>query len=336
MAPRRTSLAFSFLVGAIFPDFSLTVPASSQAQEPVPVRIDVGGYKLNSLLLEPQKQAELPPIVFLHGASASLYDPLLSFADKFRGRAKLLFVDRPGHGSSDIGGKDNILPDGQADAVAQLMKKRGIRKAIIVGHSFGGAITAAFALRHPEMVSGLVFLSPAVYPWPGGIAWYYTAASARVTGPLFSIFVAPPAGFLALDRATRGVFAPNHRPPGYVEATRAWGALRPQAFRHNAQEVAALNTWARNASPNYSKIKAPTVIITGDTDNVVSPEIHSRQLARAIDGSSLIIVRNLGHKSDYVARDLVVAAIEKLAGKNVDLRAAQKKLEQRIAGDRDK
>ena len=253
-----------------------------------------------------------------------------------RGRAKLLFVDRPGHGSSDIGGKDNILPDGQADAVAQLMKKRGIRKAIIVGHSFGGAITAAFALRHPEMVSGLVFLSPAVYPWPGGIAWYYTAASARVTGPLFSIFVAPPVGFLALDRATRGVFAPNHRPPGYVEATRAWGALRPQAFRHNAQEVAALNTWARSASPNYSKIKAPTVIITGDTDNVVSPEIHSRQLARAIDGSSLIIVRNLGHKSDYVAGDLVVAAIEKLAGKSVDLRAAQKKLEQRIAGDRDK
>lgn len=185
MAPRRISLAFSFLVGAIFPAFSLTVPASSQAQEPVPVRIDVGGYKLNSLLLEPQEQAELPPIVFLHGASASLYDPLLSFADKFRGRAKLLFVDRPGHGSSDIGGKDNILPDGQADAVAQLMKKRGIRKAIIVGHSFGGAITAAFALRHPEMVSGLVFLSPAVYPWPGGIAWYYTAASARVTGPLF-------------------------------------------------------------------------------------------------------------------------------------------------------
>ncbi|AAK89490.2 esterase [Agrobacterium tumefaciens] len=333
MTPRRISLALSFLIGAISPAFSLTVPAAAQGRNAVPVRIDVGGYKLNSLLIEPQKQADLPPIVFLHGASASLYDPLFSFEDKLRGRARLLFIDRPGHGGSDIGGKDNILPDGQADAVAQLMKKRGVRKAIIVGHSFGGAITAAFALRHPEMVSGLVFLSPAVYPWPGGIAWYYTAASAPVTGPLFSTFIAPPLGLLALDQATLGVFAPNNRPPGYVEATRAWAALRPQAFRHNAREVAGLNAWARSAAPNYSKIKAPTVIITGDTDTVVSPEIHSLQLARDIDRSTLIVVKNLGHKSDYIARDLVVEAIEKLAGKRADLRAAQKELEHRIADD---
>ncbi|TZG34972.1 alpha/beta hydrolase [Agrobacterium sp. B1(2019)] len=333
MAPRHISFGLSFLIGAIFPAFSFTVTAASEGQKAFPVRIDVGGYKLNSLLIEPQKPADLPPIVFLHGASASLYDPLFSFADKLRGRARLLFIDRPGHGGSDTGGKDNILPDGQADAVAQLMRKRGIHKAIIVGHSFGGAITAAFALRHPEMVSGLVFLSPAVYPWPGGIAWYYTAASAPVTGPLFSAFVAPPAGFLALDQATRGVFAPNNRPPDYVEATRAWAALRPKAFRHNAQEVAALNGWARSAAPNYSKIKAPTIIITGDTDNVVSPEIHSRQFARDIDRSILIVVKNLGHKSDYVARDLVVEAIEKLAGKRGDLHTAQKQLEKLIAGD---
>ena len=333
MAPRRISLALTFLIGAISPAFSLTVPAAAQGQNAVPVRIDVGGYKLNSLLIEPQKQADLPPIVFLHGASASLYDPLFSFGEKLRGRARLLFIDRPGHGGSDIGGKDNILPDGQADAVAELMKKRGIRKAIIVGHSFGGAITAAFALRHPDMVSGLVFLSPAVYPWPGGIAWYYTAANAPVTGPLFSTFIAPPAGLFALDQATRGVFAPNERPSGYVQATHAWAALRPQAFRHNAQEVAALNAWAQNAAPNYSRIKAPTIIITGDTDNIVSPAIHSRQLARDIDKSTLIVVKNLGHKSDYVARGLVVEAIEKLAGKRVDLHAAQKELEHLIAGD---
>lgn len=333
MAPRYISFGLSFLIGAIFPAFSFTVTAASEGQKALPVRIDVGGYKLNSLLIEPQKQADLPPIVFLHGASASLYDPLFSFADELRGRARLLFIDRPGHGGSDTGGKKNILPDGQADAVAQLMRKRGIRKAIIVGHSFGGAITAAFALRHPEMVSGLVFLSPAVYPWTGGIVWYYTAASAPVTGPIFSTFVAPPMGLLALDQATRGVFAPNNRPREYVEATRAWAALRPQAFRHNAREVAALNAWARSASPSYSKIKAPTIIITGDTDNVVSPEIHSRQLARTIDGSTLIVVKNLGHKSDYVARDLVVGAIEKLAGKKADLHAAQKQLERRIVSD---
>lgn len=333
MAYRFLPLAFTLLLGALLP-VSATNAVASEKQQNVPVRIDVGGYKLNSVLVEPGKSAELPPILFIHGASASLYDPMFSFLEKLRGRAKLLFVDRPGHGNSDIGGKANILPDGQADAIAQLMKKRGVPRAIIVGHSFGGAIAASLAVRHPEMVAGLVFLSPAVYPWEGGIAWYYTAANAPFTGPLFSTFIAPPAGLLALDQATRGVFAPNSRPAGYVEATHSVAALRPRAFRHNAQEVAALNEWARGASSEYRRITAPTVIITGDTDTIVSPEVHSRHLARDIRGSTLIVVHNLGHKSDYVASDLAIAAIEKVAGRPSDLKAVQKTIERRIENDR--
>lgn len=333
MAHKFLPLAFTLLLGAFLPA-SATPVMASEKERAAPVRIDVGGYRLNSVLIEPERKPELPPIVFIHGASASLYDPMFSFLEKLRGRARLLFVDRPGHGNSDIGGKDNILPDGQADAIAQLMKKRGVPKAIIVGHSFGGAIAAAFAVRHPDMVTGLVFLSPAVYPWNGGIAWYYTAASAPFSGPLFSTFVAPPAGLLAIDQAIRGVFAPNPRPAGYVEATHALAALRPMTFRHNSQEVAALSEWARGASRGYRRIKAPTVIITGDTDSTVSPEVHSRQLARDISGSTLIVVHNLGHKSDYVANDLAIAAIEKVAGHSSDLKAAQKMLEQRIQHDR--
>lgn len=298
-----------------------------------PVRIDVGGFKLNSVLLEPGRKPDLPPIVFIHGASASLYDPMFSFRTKLQERAKLLFVDRPGHGNSDVGGEQNILPDGQADSIAVLMQKRGITRAIIVGHSFGGAIAASFAVRHPDMVSGLVFLSPAVYPWNGGIAWYYEAASAPVTGTLFSTLIVPPVGLLAIDRATKGVFAPNPVPADYIDKTRALQALRPLAFRHNAREVAALSDWARAASVNYRKIKVPTVIITGDTDNIVSPEVHSRHLARDIRGARLIVVHNLGHKSDFVASDLVIAAIETVAGRKSNLNAIKGDVEQRIARD---
>jgi pimeloyl-ACP methyl ester carboxylesterase len=297
------------------------------------VRIDVGGFKLNSILLSPGKKTRLPAIVFIHGASTSLYDPMLSFRDKLEGKATLLFVDRPGHGLSDSGGPANLLPDGQADAISTLMEKRGIRKAIIVGHSFGGAIAAALAVRHPDKVAGLVFLSPAVYPWPGGVAWYYDAAREPVTGFLFSTFVVPPLGLLAIDRATKAVFSPNRRPPGYIRDTRALQALRPAAFRHNAKEIAALSDWAKTASKNYRKIRAPTVIITGDRDEIVSPDVHARQLARDISGSQLIIVANLGHKSDYVANDLAIAGIEKVAGQKVDLRAIAKIVEKRIANE---
>lgn len=313
---------------------SLAMPAHrGVASEVEAVRIDVGGYKLNSVLLKPGAKADLPPIVFIHGASSSLYDQLLSFRERLEGRAALLFVDRPGHGASDAGGARNILPDGQADAISTLMEKRGIDRAIIVGHSFGGAIAAAFAVRHPEKVIGLVFLSPAVYPWSTGIDWYYDVARTPVIGHVFSALVVPPLGFAAIEGAADAVFAPNPRPDDYVRKTRALQAISPGRFRHNAQEIAALSDWAKTASRDYPDIKAPTVIITGDADRIVSPEIHSRHLARDIRGSQLIVVRNLGHKPDYVAGDLVVAAIERVAGRKRDLQAIARSVEERIADD---
>lgn len=332
MLIRKLCLIAALLMTGCFALFApFAVAAPKQGAEPV--RINVGGFKLNSVLDEPGRRGDLPPIVFIHGASTSLYDPMFSFRAKLQGRAKLLFVDRPGHGKSDIGSEQNVLPDGQADAIAVLMKKRGITRAIIVGHSFGGAIAASFAVRYPNMVSGLVFLSPAVYPWNGGIAWYYEAASSPVTGALFSTLIVPPIGIVAIDRATKGVFAPNPVPRGYLEQTRARQALRPVAFRHNAREVAALSSWAKTASANYRKIKAPTVIITGDTDEIVSPEVHSRHLARDIRDARLIVVHNLGHKSDFVASDLAIAAIETVAGRKANLMGMKRDVERRIAND---
>lgn len=297
------------------------------------VRTDVGGLMLNSVLVRPGKKADLPAILFIHGASASLYDPMFSFRRKLEGRATLLFVDRPGHGASDSGGQRYIQPDGQADAIARLMEKRGVARAVVVSHSFGGAISAALAVRHPEKVAGLVFLSPAVYPWNGDVAWYYDAAAVPVTGSLFSALVVPPIGMLAIGPATREVFSPNRTPENYIREARALQALRPAAFRHNAQEVAALSEWARTASPQYRKIRAPTVIITGDADDVVSPDVHARQLARDIPGARLLVVHNLGHKSDYVASDLAIAAVEKICGRKVNLKAVARAIEQRIAAD---
>jgi pimeloyl-ACP methyl ester carboxylesterase len=314
--------------------FVIILPVTiGAAQNDKPVRIDVGGFSLNSLRLAEGRKANLPPIVFIHGASTSLYDPLLSFRDKLKGRATLLFVDRPGHGQSDAGGPENILPESQADAIARLMTIRHIGRAIIVSHSFGGAIAAALAVRHPDKVAGLVFLSPAVYPWSGGVDWYYDAARPPVFGDLFSALVAAPLGLLAIDRATKAVFAPNFPPRHYIEKAQALQALRPAAFRHNALEIGALSSWANQFSRRYRSIKAPTIIITGDADRIVSPKLHARHLARDIRRSRLVVVHNLGHKSDHVASDLAVAAIERVAGYKVNLHSAARTVERRIAND---
>ena len=295
--------------------------------------IDIDGARLHYVHVPANADADLPPIVFIHGASANLNDQMAPLRPLLEGRAEMLFLDRPGHGWSGRG-SDNETPSQQAETIARLMDGLGISKAIIVGHSFGGATTAAFALAHPEKALGLLFLSAATHPWPGGkTSWYYDLTTKPLIGRLFSETIATPAGFARMDAATLCVFAPNPVPENYLERAQIPLVLRPATFRANAVDVEGLYRWSLKNAPLYREITTPTVVVSGDADTVVYEEIHSIGLARDISGAELVWVKNLGHKSDWVAADLVVAAIEKLAGKPRDLQALARTVEQRIAGD---
>ncbi|MDX8519138.1 alpha/beta fold hydrolase [Mesorhizobium dulcispinae] len=301
---------------------------------PVGAFAEINGARIHYVHIPAPTGADLPPVVFIHGASANLRDQMLPLKPLLEGRAELLFLDRPGFGWSERGAGNNETLAAQADTIAALMDRLGIEKAIIVGHSFGGAVTTAFARTHPGKTLGLVFLAPVSHPWPGGAtAWYYKLTATPIIGWLFSETLGYPAGMLQIGDATTCVFSPNKVPDGYVDATSIPLVLRPRAFRANARDVAQLYDYVRAASPGYRDIKAPTVVISGDRDKVVYATIHSVGLERDIPGAELVWVRNLGHKPDWVAPDLVVGAIEKAAGGAVDLQAMARAVEGRIAGD---
>ncbi|MBB3317166.1 pimeloyl-ACP methyl ester carboxylesterase [Rhizobium sp. BK181] len=291
---------------------------------------DIGGYRLNAFHVPRPKTADLPPLVFIHGAAGNLLDQVGAFLQPLEGRAEMLFVDRPGHGYSERGGSENALPSGQADAIAKLMKKRGIKRAIIVGHSFGGAIAAAFGVRHPEMTEGLLFLAPATHPWPGGLDWYYNVAVMPVLGWLFNHTIVVPLGLRRLEQATLNVFRPNPRPDDYIAKTGPTLVLRPTAFYNNAVDCMRLLPYLKAHSPQYANITAPTVIVTGDSDGIVWEHLHSQGLARDIAGSELVRIRGLGHKPDYVVTDVAVAAMEKIGGAARDLQALARQAERRL------
>lgn len=295
--------------------------------------IDVGGYRLNSLHIPRPETVDLPPVVFIHGASGNLLDQTGAFLRPLQGRAEMLFVDRPGHGYSERGGPENAIPSGQAAAIARLMEKRGIEKAIIVGHSFGGAIAAAFGVHYPEKTAGLLFLAPATHPWPGGIDWYYHVATAPVLGWLFNHALVVPMGLRRLEQGTLNVFRPNLRPSDYIASTGPSLVLRPDTFYNNAADFTRLHAYLEAESHRYPEIAAPTVIITGDSDDIVWEHLHSQGLARDIAGSELVKIRGVGHKPDYLATDVAIAALEKIAGLPRDLQAAARVAEARLAGE---
>lgn len=300
---------------------------------PVGSFAEVDGTRVHHVHVPAGPEADLPPVVFIHGASGNLLDQMVPIRPLLEGRARLLFLDRPGHGWSQRG-TGNGDPGAQARTVAALMDHYGILQAVVVGHSFGGAVAAAFAVEHPERTAGLVFLSAATHPWPGGeTSWYYRLSALPLLGRLFVETLAWPGGTMRIGAASACVFAPNRMPEAYLKDAAIPLVLRPSAFRWNAMDVAGLYDHVAAYSRRYGEIEAPTVVISGNRDTVVYEEIHSVGLARDIPGAEMIWVDNLGHKPDWVAPDLVVTAIEKVAGKAVDLGAVARQVEARIAGD---
>lgn len=256
--------------------------------------------------------ADAPVVVFLHGAVSTLVDPLVAFRPGLDGRARLVFVDRPGHGYSDRGGAEDADPAVQADVIAAALAAIGVRRAVVVGHSFGGAVAAAFAVRHPEVTQALVLLAPATHPWPGGVSWSYDLVGAPLAGPLVARTITTPLGLALLPSGYAGVFAPETPPPGLIEATAAKLALRPDAFRASAEDIRGLKARLAAFVPRYGEIAAPTVVMSGDADRVVSTTIHATAFAAAVPGSRLVVLPGAGHAIQHTRTPAIIAEIERL------------------------
>lgn len=307
--------------------------AIERRHPPVGTFVEVNGARLHVVHIPAGGKAGLPPLVFIHGASGNLLDQMVPIRMMLEGRATMLFFDRPGHGWSERGDA-NETPSAQARTLAALMDRLGITDAVIIGHSFGGALAAAFALEFPQRTRGLLFLAAATHPWPGAqTSWYYKLAAMPVLGRLFVETLAWPGGMLRIKAASKGVFAPNEMPQTYIHDVAIPLVLRPAAFRANARDVHGLYAHVAEASRRYGEISVPTVVVSGNRDSVVYEEIHSLGLACDIPGAELVWVDNLGHKPEWIAPDLVVAAIEKIAGYPRDIQAAARSVERRIAAD---
>jgi pimeloyl-ACP methyl ester carboxylesterase len=257
--------------------------------------------------------------VLLHGASGNLEDQRLVLGNRLAATRRVILIDRPGHGFSDRpGARADASPARQAALVAQALAGLGVARAIIVGHSWSGALAAAYALDYPDRVAGLLLLAPVTHSWPGGISWYNDIAATPVIAELFARTIVLPLGLCLIGRAVANVFAPQAAPERYVRRAASLLLLRPAEFIANAQDLATLERFVAAQVPHYGAIRAPTVIITGDCDRTVSPKIHARAAAALIPNAKLIELAGIGHMLPHVAPAAIIAAIDELAARRAN------------------
>ena len=102
---------------------------------------------------------ELVPVLFLHGFGADLNSWMFTQPVLVEGR-RTIALDLPGHGGSSkgVGAGD---ADSLTDTVEAALAELGIKRVHLVGHSMGGAVAAALAVRRPDRVATLTLIASA-------------------------------------------------------------------------------------------------------------------------------------------------------------------------------
>jgi len=91
------------------------------------------------------------PIVFTHGVfmDHTMWNPVRDALD-----TPSLALDMPGHGASPPLTATTL--DDHVAAVAITLERAGASGCVVVGHSWGGMAALRLAIRHPDLVAGLV------------------------------------------------------------------------------------------------------------------------------------------------------------------------------------
>lgn len=97
-----------------------------------------------------------PPVVLIHGFAVSMrwFDELAPHLGRDH---RVIRLDLLGHGHSEKP-RDGYSMEDQADVVAAVMERLGVRRAAVIGHSMGGIVGTALIERHPRLVSRLMMI----------------------------------------------------------------------------------------------------------------------------------------------------------------------------------
>ncbi|HWN08930.1 MAG TPA: alpha/beta hydrolase [Pyrinomonadaceae bacterium] len=103
-------------------------------------------------------------IVLIHGWGGNLELWSEHIAHLRRTRDRVLAVDLPGHGKSNIP-QTVYSMDYYARAVEAVMREAKVKRAVLVGHSMGTPIARQFYRKYPEKTLGIVIVDGSLRPF---------------------------------------------------------------------------------------------------------------------------------------------------------------------------
>lgn len=208
------------------------------------------------------------------------------------GRRRVIRFDNRGYGRSS----DPATPFSHLGDLTAVLDRLSVDRAVLAGHSGGGATAIALALNQPERVAALVLAAPGApgYPWPEDDPYVLEF------GRLFAARDAD--GLTRLGLATWAPQDPG--PAAHAQISAAVAAF----FRHRefpAEEPPAL--------PRLGELAVPAVVVLAELDYPMVTDCATA-IAQRIPGCRTITVPGTDHLLPLRAPRLLADLIESIMG----------------------
>lgn len=256
-----------------------------------------------------------PDLVLLHGANGNLRDFTFRLSAELARDFRVIAFDRPGLGFSEPLDEANTSPVAQAAHLRAAAAALGVRRPVVLGHSYGGAVALAWGLGAPDETAALVIVAGASHPWEGGLGLSQTLPATRLGGAALVPLVTAFAGRDAAEGALEGVFRPQPVPEGFTEHFGLGLSLRRASIRRSAEQVSALKPWLAAMAPHYPGLAIPVEIVHGTADRTVGLRIHAERLAADLPDAGFTRLEGIGHMPQHAAPEAVIAAIHRAAAR---------------------
>lgn len=270
--------------------------------------VTVGRLRLNVRVTPPTTPGtNREPAVFVHGLGGSAHN-WTDLAGVLRDRLDIHSIDLPGHGRSGPTPDGRYTPDLHADAVIGYIEQTFDRPVHLVGNSMGGAISILVAAKRPDLVRTLTLISPAV---PDNRLRLFVLKN----DPRLALLALPVLGEALMSRFTSR-FAAEQRIAGTIAMCFYDKTRYPSRRKQEAVDEARAREdlpWATSAViksmrslalgqvlhgrtgwSTMRRITAPTLVVWGDTDRLVAPDL-APYVAAAIPNATLRVLDRIGH-----------------------------------------
>jgi pyruvate dehydrogenase E2 component (dihydrolipoamide acetyltransferase) len=267
-------------IDAYVADFKVPVSTSDEEDEAAIHRfVETPSGRLRYV----QRQGEGDPILFIHGFGGDLNNWLFNI-DAVTGLGPVYALDLPGHGGST---KAIAKPGlgALAAAVVEFMHELKLSRAHLIGHSLGGAVAGAIAVREPDLVRSLTLISPAGLGQEIEIRYidgFVSAESRRDLKPVLQYLFADP------DLVSRSMVEDLLKYKRLDGVQAALRGLAAALFKDGRQ--------AESLVDDLAKLAVPIQVIWGAKDAII-PAKH----AKALPNVRVEIIDAAGHMAQMEA-----------------------------------